>query len=408
MTDNRTQSSRHQPELTVGQGAGDLRGDDDKVIQAAADYLHRFGGGVLRILPGEYVMRNALYLHSDLTVRGCGEQTVLKKAPSVSAPLAQDADWYETQVAVTGEDVGGFTVGGGVMLQSWKGEPGQKPALLEVATATIVGIRDNALLLHKRHDKNFWLRENAVAATLFALIDGHGVNDVRIADLVLDGNMEHNDHINGNYAAAMFCQDCDRFTIEGVTARNYNGDGFSFQRCDDFHFERCVAADNRDLGFHPGSGNQRPTLRDCSARGNDQGIFFCWGVTDGVVENCTCADNRSYGISIGHRDTDNRIARCRIERNGKVGIFFRAEDGPFWGGHRNVIDDNDIADNGSEEGGVGIEVGGETHDVRIINNRIVDSGGGRQREGVRSSAKARRTVLEGNRFEGLERDVVEE
>jgi len=35
-------------------------------------------------------------------------------------------------------------------------------------------------------------------------------------------------------------------------------------------------------------------------------------------ERCVCSDNIDYGITIGHRDTDNRISDCVIERNGKV------------------------------------------------------------------------------------------
>jgi len=46
------------------------------------------------------------------------------------------------------------------------------------------------------------------------------------------------------------------------------------------------------LGFHPGSGSQRPLFVDCVSRRNCQGIFFCWGVTDGIVRRCVCANNR--------------------------------------------------------------------------------------------------------------------
>ena len=220
-------------------------------------------------------------------------------------------------------------------------------------------------------------------------------------------NKQQNDSINGNYAAAVFCQDCDRFTFENVVARNYNGDGFSFQRCDDFTFERCVAEDNRDLGFHPGSGNQRPVMRNCVARGNDQGIFFCWGVTYGLAEDCLCIENRSYGISIGHRDTDNRVTGCRIERNKKIGILIRNEENEYRAAHRNLIEKNVLTDNGFEQDGVGIQVDGRTNDIRIVGNKLTDSGQGLQRIGVRIGANAQRTILEGNQFESLESDVVQ-
>ena len=84
---------------------------------------------------------------------------------------------------------------------------------------------------------------------------------------------------NGNYAGAVFLQHAHRFTFTRVEARRYldkrlvsifrllaatdtllmnqligryNGDGFSFQVCDDIHFFDCTAEDCFGLGFHPG------------------------------------------------------------------------------------------------------------------------------------------------------------
>ena len=106
---------------------------------------------------------------------------------------------------------------------------------------------------------------------------------MEVEDLVLDGNRDHNEHINGNFAGAVFIQHCNRWRFGNVTARNYNGDGFSFQVCDDVQFQNCQALNNADLGFHPGSGSQRPVFRDCTAQGNSLGLFFCWSVSDGLA-----------------------------------------------------------------------------------------------------------------------------
>ena len=66
---NRSRTRPGQLVLRVGPDQGDLQGRDDRVLQAGVDYLHRLGGGVLHILPGEYTMHNALYLHPNLTIR---------------------------------------------------------------------------------------------------------------------------------------------------------------------------------------------------------------------------------------------------------------------------------------------------------------------------------------------------
>lgn len=383
--------------LTVGQDAGALRGSDDKAIQAGIDYLHRLGGGVLQILPGVYTLHNAIHLRPNLTLRGSGASTVLTMAPSVSTPLVRDADWYEYAVQVREPD--GFVPGHGLML-STKDEKGVPKYLF----ATITAVQDDVIFFDRRTEANFWLSGEATASTLFSLLAGRDVDDVRVEDLVLDGNREACGHVNDNYGAAVFLQYCNRWAFRQVTARNYHGDGFSFQVCDDIHFEDCQSVNNADLGFHPGSGSQRPRFQRCTARGNSQGLFFCWGVSDGVAEDCILAGNGKYGISIGHRDTDNRVRNCRIEANGEVGILFRQERQPFFSGDRNGIEGCVIRDNGSQGNGVGIDIRWVTREVTVRNCRFEDPSG-RQAIGVRIGAEAGDVHLAGNTFAGAAKEV---
>ena len=396
---NRPMTGRKDMVLTVGPAGADLNGTDDRTLQAGADYLHRLGGGVLHILSGEYTMRNALYLHPNLTVRGEGAGTVLKKAAGFITPLVRDSDWYEARVEV--EDASGFSVGCGVML---RGYPENGP--MRVVKDTVTAIDGNVISLSRRLKSNMWLEEKATLAAVYPILTAEElVHDVTIEDLVLDGNRGENEEINGNYSGAVFLQQCHRYSFRNVTARNYSGDGYSFQICEDFRFENCVSEHNANLGFHPGSGSQRPLFKDCRATGNSQGIFFCWGVSDGVAENCECSDNLDFGISIGHRDTDNRITDCIVERNHKVGVLLRAPLNPFRGAHRNLIERTAIRDNGFAEDGVGVDIRGTTDDVAVRDCTIEDSGEGKQKVGIRISAEAKGTVNEGNRFKGLEANV---
>ncbi len=397
---NRPITARRDMVLTVGQDEGDLQGTDDKALQAGADYLRRLGGGILQVLPGVYTMRNALYLHAGLTVRGEGDATVLKKATGFRTELVRDSDWYEARVAV--RDASGFSAGDGVMLRAFRGGDGR----MEVVKDTVTAVEDNLISLSMRIYKNMWLEERATLATVFPILTAEeGVHDVRIEDLVLDGNREKNEEINGNYSGAVFLQRCHRYRFSNVTARNYNGDGFSFQVCDDFVFDNCVSRGNANLGFHPGSGSQRPVFRNCRSTANSQGIFFCWGVSDGLAEDCTCSDNLDFGISIGHRDTDNRIRNCTIERNHKVGVLFREPLSEFRGAHRNVVASCRIRDNGFAADGAGVDIRGETHHVEIRDCRIEDTGEGKQKIGIRIDEGARDTVVRGNQFVNLEEDV---
>jgi len=390
---NRPMRDRRDFTLTVGQSEGDLQGKDDKVIQAGVEYLHRLGGGTLRILPGVYALQNAIHLRPNITLQGSGETTILRKSDSVVTPLARDSDWFEYGVQVN--DVKGFVPGGGIMLRS-KAGPGDWQ--YEVLRATVTAVQGDVIFLDRLTRENFWMEKDATAATIFPILTAENVDDVEVKDIVLDGNRDKNEHINGNFAGAVFIQHCNRWRFENVIARDYNGDGYSFQVCDDIQFQQCGAMNNADLGFHPGSGSQRPVFRACTARGNSLGLFFCWSVSDGLVENCTLSENDRFGISIGHRDTDNTIRNCTIERNGEVGILFRKEDSDFRGGHRNRIEDCTVRDNGTGKPGIGIDIQGKTQDITIRNTRLENTANGNQKTGVRIGTGAQRILLQGETF----------
>jgi hypothetical protein len=392
---NRPMRNRQAFVLTVGQTEGDLRGTDDKVIQAGIEYLNRLGGGTLRILPGTYTLQNAVYLRPNVILQGSGETTILRKADGVVTPLVRDSDWFEYGVQV--KDAKGFTPGGGIMLRSKTG-PGDWQ--YEVVRATVTTIEGNVLFIDRITQKDFWTEKNATAATAFPILTAENVDDVTVKDIVLDGNRDKNEHINGNFAGAVFIQQCNRWRFENVTARHYNGDGYSFQVCDDIQFRHCRALNNADLGFHPGSGSQRPVFRNCISKGNSLGLYFCWAVSDGVAEDCTFSENKQFGVSIGHRDTDNLIKNCTMERNGEVGILFRNEGAEFRAGHRNRIENCTIRDTGAGKPGIGIDIQGKTQDITISNTNVVNTASGNQKTGIRIGKEAERIVLRGNTFDG--------
>ncbi|MBM3263630.1 MAG: hypothetical protein FJY97_09450, partial [candidate division Zixibacteria bacterium] len=214
-TQNRPMTVRAAPSITIGPDTGDLRGTDDKVLQAGVEYLHRLGGGILRILPGEYTLRNALYLRPNLTIRGSGPDTVLKKAPSTTTRLLQDSDWYESRIRV--ENTEGFTPGAGIVLRCYY-EGGAYPTM--VLKDTITAIDGDTISLSHRLTQNMWPSRGATVSTLFALLTAEYVNDVTVENLVLDGNREHNEELNGNYVSGVFIQHCDRYMFRNVTVRN--------------------------------------------------------------------------------------------------------------------------------------------------------------------------------------------
>jgi hypothetical protein len=386
--------------VTVGPRDADLAGKDDKVLQAAVDYVARLGGGTVRVLPGTYRLRNAVYLPARVRFLGSGPDSVLIKEESRTSKLAADSDWYDQEITLA--DAAGFRVGDGVCLRARN--PDTKG--LTVVKRTLVARSGNRFKLDRPLRENLWQLGEASASTLFPILSGENIADVVIEDITLDGNRENNDNLDGNYAGCVFLQDCNRVTLRKVTARRYNGDGISWQVCHDVVVEDCHSHDHAGLGLHPGSGSQRSVVRGNRLQGNDIGLFFCWGVKFGVAEKNVIEDSRGYGISIGHRDTDNLIRDNDVRRSGKAGVLFRPERGGSFAPHRNRLENNRIVDSGPDDG-IGIDVQGETESVTLARNQLRETRKPMSRVGIRVGARTRDLRLIDNTMEGFAVDLAD-
>jgi hypothetical protein len=389
--------------VTVGPNGreAELAGRDDKVIQAALCHVARLGGGTVRLLPGTYTLRNAVFLPSRVRLVGSGADSIITKIPSRTVNLSDDSDWYDREITLS--DARGFKVGDGVVFRSKNVDNGG-PLVIK---RTLVGRSGNRFKLDTGLRENLWLASRPTCSANFPLLTSERTSDVVVESLTLDGDKTNNERLDGNHAGCVFLQDCSRFAFRGVTARNYNGDGISFQICHDVVVEDCRCHDNADLGVHPGSGSQRPLIRRNKLERNSIGLFWCWGVKYGLAEKNRIEGNRDYGISIGHHDTDNVIRDNDILASGKVGILFRDESRgqDFWA-NRNRVASNRITNSGGEDG-FAIDVRGKTHDVFITENVLRETRGPSRRTGLRIAADARSIVVTDNRFEGFAADVVD-
>lgn len=382
--------------ITVGQDSktADLVGNSEKVLQAAVDYVARFGGGTVRVLPGTYKLRNSVFLASNTRIQGSGADSVLIKEPSIKIKLAADSDWYDQEITL--EDAQGFQIGDGVCLRTKNPHNGGTTTLKR----TLIAQSGNRFKLDKALRDNFWLMGESSAATLFPIFSGELIKNVVIENITLDGNKANNELLDGNYAGCVFLQDCNRVVMRKVEARNYHGDGLSWQICHDCVVEDCHSHDNTGLGLHPGSGSQRPIMRRNKLERNDIGIFFCWGVKNGLAEDNIIADNRGSGVSIGHRDTDNLVRKNEILRSGKAGVLFRPERGKGFAGDRNRIEFNRIVDTGAADG-IGVDVQGFTDAIQLSSNQIQETREPMQRIGVRLGENTGTIKLAENKIEGF-------
>ncbi|MCA1686074.1 MAG: right-handed parallel beta-helix repeat-containing protein [Planctomycetia bacterium] len=123
---------------------------------------------------------------------------------------------------------------------------------------------------------------------------------------------------------------------------------------------------------------QRPVMKNCVARNNGtDGLFLCWRVRHGVFEDNRLEGNGRFGISIGHKDSDNLLRGNQVVGNASNGVCFRDESGGM-SPHRNRLEGNRIEDNGREPGTAGIRIGGEPTGLIFEGNVIRDT-----REGPR-------------------------
>lgn len=382
--------------LTVGNKDADLVGKDDRVLQAAVDYVARMGGGTVRLLPGTYTLRNAVFLPSRIRLLGSGAETIITRIPSESVAVSDDSNWFDQEITL--KDGKSFRVGDGVVIRAKDMDNAGRSVVIK---RTLVARSGNRFKLDDGLRDNIWLAGEPTCASLFPLLTSERTQDVWIENLTLDGNLKYVENLNGNYGGAIFIQDCNRYTFRNVVARNYNGDGISFQVCHDIVVEECRCLDNADLGVHAGSGAQRPIIRNNWMERNNIGLYWCWGVKYGLAEGNRADANRSYGISIGHCDTDNLMRNNEVRGSGKVGVLFRDENRgkDFWA-NRNTLEKNLVVDSGAADG-IAIDLRGKTKDVRLIANTLEETRAPMQRVGIRIAPAVERLQMDENKIEGF-------
>ncbi len=381
------------PSITVGKENAHITGSDNLALQAAVDYIAGLGGGTVQIGEGRYVMYDSLHLRDNVTVKGEKGKTILRKADGVVCPLALDGDFGEQQFTV--EDPAGFKVGYGVAI--WDDRAGG----FHTTVARITGRNGNTFSINKPLMADCMVANKAKAVTVFPVVSGYNIEGARLEGLTIDGNKDSNVTLNGCRGAGIFLYRAFGTVIEDCTVRNYNGDGISFQQSNDVTVVRCISENNNYLGIHPGSGSQRPQVRNCLASNNGtDGLFLCWRVRHGLFTNNVLQGNGQFGISIGHKDSDNILRSNVVRSNHQDGVFFRNESLGM-AAHRNRLEDNVIENNGVEQEAAGIRIRGYTNDLVFKNNIIRDTRSGeaqKQTVGIRIEEHVGQVILESNKI----------
>jgi hypothetical protein len=382
------------PTITVGLENAALIGSDNRVLQAAVDYIAGLGGGTVEIGPGQYIMHDSLHLRSNVTIRAEKGKTILRKADGTVSILALDGDFGEQQITVA--DPTGLAVGNGVAV--WDDHAGG----FHTTVARITGRNGNTFSIDKPLMADCMVENKAKAATVFPVVSAYDSEGVRIENLVIDGNKQSNANLNGCRGAGIFLYRAFGTVIQSCVVRSYNGDGISFQQSNDVTVLDCISEDNVSLGIHPGSGSQRPVVRGCIARHNGaDGLFLCWRVRHGLFEDNVLEENGQFGISIGHKDSDNLFRRNIIRLNHQDGVFFRNESLGM-AAHRNRLEENVIENNGTGGKAAGIRIRGQTNDLVFQNNTVRDTrsdAAQTQTVGILIEEKVGQVILQDNKID---------
>jgi parallel beta-helix repeat protein len=244
-----------------------------------------------------------------------------------------------------------------------------------VVTGSITRINADTVWLSERsvNDLNY-VDGNARLESTFPLLAGYKLHDVLIEGITADGNKDQNPfRLDGCRGGAIYLFDCHDVTIRDCVARDYNGDGISWQITDKISVLNCEASGNTGLGLHPGTGSTNSVVTDCHAHDNGiVGLFLCYRVRFGKFTGNLLENNGRYGISIGHKDSDNLFTNNTVRNNGFSGVYFRRNPERV-GGHRNVFHDNEIVDNGNAERGYGVFVEAENQGEEFENNVIAET-----------------------------------
>lgn len=386
--------------ITVGGSNADVPGFTSGAIQIALDAIKSRGGGMVKLNPGVYTIIGPVRLPDNTSLVGSGKSTILQKCDGFKTSFIVDADWGMLKAVV--KDASGFKTGMGIQLYDDKHNQGW-----DVTTAVITDIQDNVIYFDNRTVNDYLSGLNGTITNGCSIIEAIGVENVKVSDLVIEGNKSTNDYINGCRGGGIYIHKSKNCTLENVQINGFNGDTFSWQITENITVRGCEASNGNGLGFHPGTGSDHSIVENCISHHNrGDGIFLCWRVQNGIFRNNTVYANGDNGISIGHKDTDNLFENNQVYENANHGILFRNETEQN-SGHRNSFTNNTIENNGMNRESSGFYIGGETHDISITNNTIRSAGKGNQSTAIFIGKKSSMITAKDNKISGSKEMVQE-
>ena len=380
--------------ITVGGSGAEIQGFTSEAIQTAIEAMHSTSaGGTVKLLPGIYEIIAPVKLYDNMSLIGSGQNTILKKCKGFRSSFALDADYGELQITVT--DPSGFKPGMGVAIYDDDHRSGW-----DLTTAKITGIKGNVIYIDDYLLRDYRSDKKGTISNNCSIICAISAENVRIADLTVDGSKESNDLIDGCRAGGIYLHKVHKAVVENVTVKNFNCDGISWQITEYVTVRNCEIFGCANSGLHPGTGSPFTLIEGNNSYNNDgYGLFVCWRVRNGIVRKNNFHNNGINGISTGHKDTDVLFADNHIYENGSDGIQLRGETA-LNAPHRSVFKNNLIENNGVKEKGYGIAINCQAEGVVLEDNIIRNTGTGKQHAAVLLTVNSLPVEMKNNKISG--------
>jgi hypothetical protein len=376
-----TQTLRVEP----GVNAKDAPSDNGR-LQQAIDTVAA-SGGMVEVVAGTYHLNDAVHLRDG--VRLVGETgAVFQKIPGVHSALTHVVGYGHCEFSVEAPEL--FSVGMGVLLSDDNAHG------FYTTAATIIEQQGTRFFIDRPFAHDYNPQRGGCVTAVHSLIDGHGVRDAAVENIILDGNWPQETYeLNGCRGGGVFLLGAHNIVLDGVEIRHFHGDAVSFQQCTDISVRNCFLHHNSGGGLHPGSGSVRYYLQNNRIEDNGAcGIYYCLRTTHSLCAGNTISRNGADGISVGERDTNHVLQNNIIRENGDAGIQLREpvtqSSDHLW------IEGNELRGNNRSGSFAEFFVGPGLNRIAFLDNRITAPSGA----AIKIESNCSELFLAGNCIDG--------
>lgn len=295
-------------------------------IQAAVIAAFEYGGGVVKLQAGDYLLNNSIYLKDKVTLEGVGVKTVLKKNAVAIASITKAAAINDRKIFV--DKAAQFKKGDGVSIFS------KSLIRYNVFVTEVIECGKDFLILKDPLPNQIDLKSAPKIQNVFPIIYFKECKEAQTLSLTIDGNCAQNPTIDSWWDSGIAVNKSENILIKAVTIKKSAADAISLNASDYVTIEDVIIEAPMRMGMHIGSGSLYTTVKNTKIyqaginnknKGDfKDGIFLCFGAKYGRYEDNLIKGCKGHGISIGRWDSENNFYNNTSTEN-SIGLVFRPD-----------------------------------------------------------------------------------